>query len=208
MKNLYTILMFLVLLAPHPSHAAAPPPWAAPPTTWAAPPMWVPPSTPYRASSTTWMVPPQRNSIELKGQYYDLSVEGLAKLCEASPERCAAPGIAAELDRLKTKHNTAWGIVIGGGVVAVAGFALTLGEFGSCDPHDLGSRCMPRMAGMMALTGVGMGISFVGLTMVPGRDDLVGLLNKVNQQYPDDPVRMQVGWIAPSVPGAAIAGTF
>lgn len=199
MKKLYTIPMLLVLLAPNVSNAASPLPWAALPTAW-------------MASSTSSPVPStsphlQLNSMELNSQYYDLTVQGMSDLCEASPETCAVPGITAELERMKTREERGSIIFLGGLLVFIAGGTFGAVTLTTCHHED--SQCSTRSGKVMLVGVAGLVTSLVGCVYGnTSRSDLVGLLNRINKEHQDAPVHLQAGLIAPSVPGAAIAGTF
>lgn len=157
----------------------------------------------YGYGNTTVVIP---SSLVVREQYYDFSVGGLVDLCAQQPDLCELPVQQDMLSTLKTERIVGWSLVGLGSVAMIASLAFVFVPMSQCSKSPYGA-CHPNWAGFAGVAGAGLLADVAGFIVLPTRHELQRFVNQTNATHAD-PIKVQLGWVAPSTPGLQLAGAF
>lgn len=136
-----------------------------------------------------------RPILQAHGQYYDVTLRGVRRLCSDQPELCEAPSLQARLRHLE--RGRVAGITLAWTGMATAVLGPLLSTSVNCAREN--TTCRPNDWVVLGTVVGGLAVGITGLAITPSVHDVVDLVNDINRKVPEHPLQLHFG---------ALDGTF
>lgn len=134
-----------------------------------------------------------RPILSAHGQYYDVTLRGLRRLCDNQPELCAEPKFDARLRRLERQRVAGISLAWSGMATAVLGPLISTSV--NCARAD--TVCRPNDWVVLGTVVGGLAVGITGLTLTPSVHDVVDMVNDINRHVPEHPLQLHFGALDP-----------
>lgn len=135
-----------------------------------------------------------RPLLQSKGQYYDVTLRGVRRLCGDQPELCEEPNFHARLRRLE--HERVAGVTLAWTGMATAVLGPLISTSVNCARSN--TTCRPNDWVVLGTVVGGLAVGITGLAITPSVHNVVDLVNDINRKVPEHPVQLHFGALDPT----------